>query len=157
MGLSCVLFMSLAGTMNSMNAMDFARYAVPEGSFRLYLDCDWNDKEYPENNFDTLQQQDLFGEGLLQRIRGIDGVTDIGKSGYVLFDVDSSAPLFENHTKRSIAPVSREETKDLQRDLMEGEIDYDKMLTENGVICTTWYDWPDMGLSIGEPVTLKSL
>lgn len=154
MGLSCVLFMSLAGTMNSMNAMDYARHTVPEGSFRLYLSCDWNDREYPENNFDTLQQQNLFGESLLEKIRAVDGVTDIGRSGYLLFHTDSPAPLFENHTKRSIAPVTREEAESLKKDLTEGEIDYDNMLAENGVICTTYIDWQDMGLSLGDSLTL---
>lgn len=155
MGLGCVLFMSLAGTMNSMNAIDYARYTVPEGSFRLYLNCDWNDKEYPENNFDTLQQQNLFGESLVQKIRAVDGVTDIGRSGYLLFHTDSQAPFFENRTRSSIAPVTREEAEGLKKDLTEGEIDYDKMLAENGVICTTYIDWADMGLSLGDSITLK--
>lgn len=154
MGLSCVLFMSLAGTMNSMSALDQARYTIPEGSFRLKLDCEWNDKEYPENNFDTLQQQNLFGESFLQRIRDIDGVTDIGKNGYVLFSTDSSAPFFENHRKRDLAPISRDEAESLQKEITIGEIDYDKMLTENGVIFTGYLDWEEMGLSIGEPLTL---
>lgn len=154
MGLSCVLFMSLAATINSMNALDYARFAVPEGSFRLYLDCEWNDREYPENNFDTLQQQDLLGESLQKRIRYIDGVTDIGKSGYVLFDMDSSTPFFENHRKYSIAPFTREEVKDLQKHTTQGEIDYDDMLAENGAIWTTFSDWEDTGLSLDEPLAL---
>lgn len=155
MGLSCVLFMSFAGTLNSMSALDQARYAIPEGSFKLYLDCNWNDKEYPENNLDTLQTKDLFGEELLDRIREAGGVTDIVKNGYVLFDTDSSAPLFENHQKVSIAPFDRAEVSDLQKEITQGEIDYDAMLTENSVICTTHYDWEDMGLSLGEPITLN--
>lgn len=154
MGLSCVLFMSLAGVGGSMTALDYARHSIPEGSFRLYLDCEWNDREYPENNFDALQTQNLFGDSLTQKIRAIDGVTDIGKSAYVLFDTDSSAPLFENRKKKSIAPVSRANAEALQKDLTEGEIDYDRMLAENGVICTTYLDWEDMGLSIGEPIEL---
>lgn len=155
MGLSCVLFMSFAGTLNSMNARDQARYSIPEGSFKLYLDCDWNDKEYPENNLDTLQTQDLFGKDLFDRIRAAGGVTDIVKNGYLLFDTDSSAPLFENHTKVSIAPFDRAEVSDLQKNITQGEIDYDAMLAENSVICTTHYDWEDMGLSLGEPITLN--
>ena len=155
MGLSCVLFMSFAGTLSSMRALDQARYSIPEGSFKLYLDCNWNDKEYPENNLDTLQTQNLFGEELSDRIRAAGGVTDIAKSGYLLFDTDSSAPLFENHQKVSIAPFDRGEVSDLQKEITQGEIDYDAMLTENSVICTTHYDWADMGLSLGEPITLN--
>lgn len=155
MGLSCVLFMSFAGTLNSMSALDQARHVIPEGSFNLYLDCSWNDKEYPESNFDTLQTQDLFGEELLDRLRQTGGVTDIKKSGYLLFDTDSAAPLFENHHKVSIAPFTREEAADMQKNITEGEIDYDEMLAENGVICTTYLDWEDMGLSLGEPITLN--
>lgn len=154
MGLSCVLFMSFAATLNSMSTLDYARYSIPEGDFRLYLDGNWNDKEYPESNFDVLQQQNLFNDSLLKRIRDIDGVTDIGKSGYVLFSADSSAPVFENRTRNSLAPFSREEAKDMQKKITEGEIDYDKMLAENGVICTSYLDWEEMGLSIGDAITL---
>lgn len=154
MGLSCVLFMSLAGTLNSMNALDYARHNIPEGSFRLYLDCEWNDREYPENNFDALQQQNLFGEDFLNRILSIDGVTDIGKSGYVLFDMDSDVPFFENQRKYSIGPFSREEAEYLQEHTVQGEVDYDKMLAENSAIWTTFSDWEDTGLSLGEPVTV---
>lgn len=155
MGLSCVLFMSFAGTMNSMSALDQARYAIPEGSFALRLDCNWNDKEYPENNFDALQTRNLFGKDLLDRIRRTDGVTDIKRSGYLLFDTDSSAPFFENHKKANIAPFDREEAADMQKNITAGEIDYDAMLADNGVICTTYLDWEDMDLSIGEPITLN--
>ena len=154
MGLSCVLFMSFAGTLNSMSALDQARYAIPEGDFKLYLDCSWNDKEYPENNLDTLQTQHLFGEELLDRIRLTGGVTGIAKSGYLLFDTDSAAPMFENHKKLSIAPFEREEAADMRKNITEGKIDYDAMLAENSVICTTYLDWEDMGLSLGEPITL---
>ena len=154
MGLSCVLFMSFAATLNSMSTLDYARYSIPEGDFRLYLDGSWNDREYPENNFDVLQQQNLLGEGMLQRIRDIDGVTDIEKSGFVLFSADFSAPIFENHTRHSLAPFTREEVKDMQKNITEGEIDYDKMLAENSVICTSYLDWEEMGLSIGDAITL---
>lgn len=154
MGLSCVLFMSFAATLNSMRTLDYARFSIPEGEFRLYLDGSMNDREYPENNFDVLQQQNLLGDGMLQRIRDIDGVTDIEKSGYVLFSADSSAPIFENHTRHSLAPFTREEVKDMQKNITEGEIDYDKMLAENSVICTSYLDWEEMGLSIGEPIAL---
>ena len=154
MGLSCVLFMSFAGTLNSMSALDQARYYIPEGDFKLHLDCNWNDKEYPENNLDTLQTQNLFGGKLLDRIRLTDGVTDITKSGYLLFDTDSSAPMFENRQKLSIAPFSREDAEEMQKNITEGEIDYDAMLAGNGVVCTTYLDWPDMGLALGEPITL---
>lgn len=154
MGLSCVLFMSFAATMNSISTMDYARYSIPVGDFRLYLDGSWNDREYPENNFDVLQQQNLLGDSMLQRIRDVDGVTSIEKGGYVLFSAESSAPVFENHMRNSIAPFSREDVKDLQKNITEGEIDYDKMIAENGVICTSYLDWEEMGLSIGEPIAL---
>ena len=39
MGLSCVLFLSFAAMLNSARAEDIARREVPEGDFRLYLDC----------------------------------------------------------------------------------------------------------------------
>lgn len=155
MGLSCVLFISFSAVLNSMAAENIARATLPEGDFRLSLDCRWDDKEYPENNFDMLQTKNLFDEDLLEKIRGIDGVTKIKRDGYVLLDADPSIPYFEEERK-NIAPISRAEVESLRKDVLYGDPDYDKMLAENGVIFTSDWLWDEAGLSVGEslPVTL---
>lgn len=155
MGLSCVLFISFSAVLNSMAAENIARATLPEGDFRLSLDCRWDDKEYPENNFDMLQTKNLFDEDLLEKIRGIDGVTKIKRDGYILLDADPSIPYFAEERK-NIAPISRAEAESLRKDVLYGDLDYDKMLAENGAIFTSDWLWDEAGLSVGEslPVTL---
>ena len=153
MGLSCVLFMSLSGLLSSMTAENIARMHLQKGDFRLALSCSWDDETYPENNFDSLQTQNLFNESLLRQIREIPGVEKIEKAGYVLVGADPSIPYFENDRK-NLAPVSRKEAESLQKDVICGEIDYEKMLEENGVIFTSDWLWKNSGLSIGDRISL---
>ncbi len=155
MGLSCVLFISFSAVLNSMAAENIARATLPEGDFRLSFNCRWDDKEYPENNFDVLQTKNLFDEDLLEKIRSIAGVTTIKRDGYILLDADPSIPYFAEERK-NIAPISRAEVESLRKDVLYGDLDYDKMLAENGAIFTSDWLWDEAGLSVGEslPVTL---
>ncbi len=153
MGLGCVLFICLSAVLASMDAENIARASLSEGDFRLALSCSWNDETYPENNFDSLQQENLFDDTLLQKIRGIEGVKDIKKTGYVLAGGNPSIPYFAGERK-NLGPVSRKEMESLQKDVLCGEIDYDKMLSENGVVFTSDWMWKNAGLTIGDTVAL---
>ena len=77
MGLSCVLFLSFAAMLNSARAEDIARREVPEGDFRLYIDCNWNDMEYPETNLDRVQQNNPLSDELMAELKALPGVEKI--------------------------------------------------------------------------------
>lgn len=47
MGLSCVLFMSMAGILNSMRADDIADRQLEGSDFKIEMDYDVNDETYP--------------------------------------------------------------------------------------------------------------
>lgn len=154
MGLSCVLFMSLAGVMNSMSKEDIARRNIETGDFRLELDFAWNDKEYPENNFDSLQQQNIFSDDFVKSIESIDGVKNVVRRKAVLISSDYGSELFEEGRRIDMQCIDREMADSYVDEVRRGEIDYDKMIEENGVIFTGEAFWDEYGLSIGDTISL---
>ena len=94
MGLSCVLFMTLAGVMSSMSAEDIARRNIDRGDFRLALDYSVNDKEYPENNLDSLQQENIFSKEFVEDIEKIDGVKSVERGHNLLVGSDFPSEVF---------------------------------------------------------------
>lgn len=73
MGLSCVLFVSMANFAGNMDAQYDARKQVAHGQFQIELDYSLNDTAYPENNLDSvLKENPLKGE-LADEIREIGG------------------------------------------------------------------------------------
>lgn len=154
MGLSCVLFMSLAGVMNSMQAEDIARRQIETGDFRLSLDYSMNDQEYPENNFDFLQQQNIFDESLIENIRSIDGVQEIQRGHTALIGSDYPSEIFLDGRRTTLSPIDKTKAEEYQKEIGRGEIDYEKMIEENGAIFTGNAFWETYGFSIGDTVAL---
>lgn len=154
MGLSCILFMSLAGLMNSMSPEDLARRAVSTGDFHIQLDYALDDKVYPENNLDSLQQENYFDAKLFDRIRGIDGVTDIQSKQTVLAGSDFESELFADGCRTSLSPMSREEAKKYTKEVKKGSIDYDQMISKSEVLFTSDYFMEEYGISIGDTISM---
>lgn len=154
MGLSCVLFMSLAGLMNSMSPEDIARRTVPTGDFHIELDFSTDDHVYPENNLDSMQQENFFNEELLKRIRSIDGVTDIQSAQTVLVGSDFDSEMFEDKSRSTLSPLTREKAEAYSKELKNGKIDYEQMLSENGVLFTADYFMEEYGFAIGDTISM---
>ncbi len=155
MGFSCVLFMSLAGTMNSMSTLDMARRNIKKGDFRLTLDYACNDKEYPENNLDQLSMRNLFSDAFVESILQIDGVQGVEREGGVLIGSDFSNELFEDGSRISLSWFEREDVKEYEDGMKAGKIDYDSMVSGNGVILTTvFYEMYGMLPGTVIPVTV---
>lgn len=156
MGLSCVLFMSLAGLMNSMNPEDIARRTVPVGDFHIALDYSMNDTVYPENNLDQLQQQNYFSEQFLNQLRSMGGVTDIQSRQTVLAGSDFDLEMFEDGRRVTLSPMSREQADAYAKEVKRGSLDYDRMAAQCEVVFTSDYFMDEYGLSIGDvlPMTV---
>ena len=154
MGLSCVLFMSLAGLMSSMSAEDIARRNIAQGDFRLELDCEWNDREYPERNFDNLQMNNSFSEEFVSEIEQTDGVTEVVRSKMVLISSEYPSLLFEDDHRVNMSAFDREKAKKYQKEIKQGKLDYDQMLAENGAIFTSDYFMNEYALAIGDKLLL---
>lgn len=156
MGLSCVLFMSLAGVMNSTQSEDIAARNIPKGDFRITMDYSYDDKEYPENNLYNLQKQDYFGEELTSKIEAIDGVEKIEKNGKLQITGDQSFYRFQEDPGSSISYFTRENAEELKKNLAGGSLDYDKMTAENGILYAAAITMAEDGLAIGDtiPITI---
>ena len=154
MGLSCVLFMSLAGILSSMRAEDLARRTIRTGDFCLALDYEKNDKEYPERNLDSLQQREFFKEEFLAEILALNGVKEIAYDENVLIGSNHPVELFADSQRVDLSWFDREEAEAYRKILEQGEIDYDAMTAENGAVFTSNYFMEEYGLSIGDEIPL---
>ena len=155
MGLSCVLFMTLAGVMSSMSSEDIARRNIDKGDFRLSLDYSVNDKEYPENNLDFLQQENIFNKEFVENIEKIDGVKSVERGHYLLVGSDFPSEVFKDGRRERITYMDREGAAEYQREVKKGEIDYDKMISENGVVLGGNFFMDEYGFKIGDIVELN--
>ena len=156
MGLSCVLFMTLAGVMSSMSSEDIARRNIDRGDFRLSLDYSVNDKEYPENNLDSLQQENIFSKEFVENIEKIDGVKSVERGHNLLVGSDFPSEIFKDGRRERVTCMDREGAAEYQSEVKKGEINYDEMLAENGAVFGWNFFMDEYGFKIGDIVDLKA-
>lgn len=160
MGLSCVLFICVSAVLSSVSAEDIARREIPEGDFRISLDYSLNDREYPENNLESLVQQDYFNEDFLAQLSAIEGVEKIERAhGKISSSCDRSALYIDldgEPTRLTLSYFTREDLDELNENLLRGTIDYDRMTANREVLCTHEYTFNECNLSLGDvfPLTL---
>lgn len=77
MGLSCVLFVTLASFIGNMKEEYEARKEIEYGQFQLELNYSVEDTAYPENNLDYILKKNPINTELLEKIKVLDGVTGV--------------------------------------------------------------------------------
>lgn len=154
MGLSCVLFMCVAGVMSSMSEEDIARRQIPTGSFSIDLEYSADDTVYPENNLDSLVQKNYFSEDLVKEIYGIEGVEQVTRNyGRMLASVGNAEDLGLNgydENRVAISYITREDMEAVKRKLKRGDIDYDRMSANNEICFANDFLFDSDGLEIGD-------
>lgn len=152
MGLSCVLFVCVSAVMASMSTEDMARRYVHEGDFRLSLRYNAHDVEYPENNLDSIVQQEYFSEAFLAQLSSIEGVEQITRRhGFILAASDTPDAAFTDYENRMpLSYFTRENLAELTRELKLGDIDYDRMSANNELLCTHVYSFQEYGMALGD-------
>lgn len=159
MGLSCVLFMSLAGILNSMSADDIADRQLEGADFRIELDYSVNDETYPENNLDVINQNNPFTGDLLQQIQSIKGVEEFRSIRAVPVSSDFPSDLFAEG-RIALSDVSREKAESWENDVKRGKLDYDSLIGERkeggavscGAVFTSDTFMEEYGFAIGDQV-----
>lgn len=159
MGLSCVLFMSLAGILNSMSADDIADRQLEGADFRIELDYSVNDETYPENNLDVINQNNPFTGDLLQQIQSIKGMEEFRSIRAVPVSSDFPSDLFAEG-RIALSDVSREKTESWENDVKRGKLDYDSLIGERkeggavscGAVFTSDTFMEEYGFAIGDQV-----
>lgn len=159
MGLSCVLFICVSAVLSSVSAEDIARWNIPKGDFRISLKyARYYDKEYPENNLDSLVQKNYFNDAFLSQLLSIEGVEKVERApGIILSSTDMESAMYEDYDGRQpLSYFTREDVAELSAYLEQGSIDYDRMTANNEIVCTHVYSFEQYGLSIGDtfPLTL---
>lgn len=154
MTLSCVLFMSTAGVLNSMDPTDIANRELDGSDFRISLDYALNDKAYPENNLESLNQRNLFSGKLIKNISNTDGVKKIRKIHEVPVSSDYSSELFAEDNKITISELTTEKAAEYSNDIKKGDIDYDKLSKNNGAVFTSDVFWEEYNMKLGDNIHL---
>lgn len=154
MGLSCVLFMSLASALNSMSAEDIARRNIEKGDFRLALNYSLNDREYTENNLDSLQQKNIFSDDFVDQVQSIDGVKMVERHKESLVGSQYQSEMFEEGKRRTMSTLTKEEADEFQKEVKQGKIDYDKLIEEHGAVFTSDIFIDEYGFTIGDTIPL---
>lgn len=160
MGLSCVLFMSLAGILNSMSADDIADRQLEGADFRIELDYSVNDETYPENNLDVINQNNPFTGDLLQQIQSIKGMEEFRSIRAVPVSSDFPSDLFAEG-RIALSDVSREKTESWENDVKRGKLDYNSLIGDStkeegivscGAVFTSDTFMEEYGFAIGDQV-----
>ena len=153
MGLSCILFMSLAGILNSMSADDIADRELEGSDFKISLDYDLNDDTYPENNLENINKNNPFSDDMLRGILTTKGVEDVRSVHSIPASSDYKSLLFEEG-RISVSEFDRKKAEEYQGKIELGSIDYDRFISENGIVFTGAAFWDEYGLGLGDEIKL---
>ncbi|WP_113675351.1 ABC transporter permease [Vallitalea guaymasensis] len=154
MGLSCVLFVTVANIASSMNPEYAAKREMEKGDYHIELEYDVDDTAYPENNLNHLQQQNIMGNDLIEEIETIDGISKIETRGTVLAKLISDNSS-EDERLMGINVLSREDYEARIKECKKGVMDYDKAVSENGIAYTYDYFFEQYGYEIGDELTFE--
>lgn len=151
LGLSGILFITMSTVLNSMSAEELAtRHMV--GDFELALDnFTLIDDEVQETDANILKEKGVFGKEIQEEILNIDGVKEIIANESTSFyrELPSSELEYGN-----VQWFDKEYIKELEENLIEGEINYESLKNGNGIIYTYPQYAEKSGIKIGEKVKL---
>ena len=146
MGLSCVLFVTISNYVGNIDTEHEARIAINHGQFELQLDYSQNyDEAYPENNLDTILQNNPLNDSMIEEIKSIPGVTDVMTREIVYVNL--------NGTRFPADIVSKNDFDFMREDGDIGSMDYDQAV-KNGEIFFGWSTWMEQdGYAPGESIS----
>lgn len=151
LGFSGILFLATANIANNVTAESYARMFIPKGDFEISLDYSLNDKEYPENNLNEIQQINPLNDDLRSVIKSIDGVESIEQKHIVMADVKN---IQLEEQRIDIGGINESDMDFLKSSLKRGSLDYEKFLASNGLIFTWDILYEEYGFQIGDTIEL---
>lgn len=151
LGFSGILFMVTANIANNVTAENYARMIMPKGDFEICLSYALNDQEYPENNLNLLQQQNLLGNDIQNQIMSIDGVTHIEEKHTVLAEPEN---VILEEQRIEVGGITENDLDSLKGSLKRGSLNYEELLHSNGLIFTWDILFEEYGFHIGDTIKL---
>lgn len=152
MGLSCVLFVALSNFAGNIDNEYETRKTVAYGRFFLELDYSLNDEAYPENNLESIREENPLGEELQEKIKQIDGVTNV-----ITRNIIAAKEEKQGVSKASSVVVFDRDSweKYADEEACIGTLDYDSATRENGIAYTWSYFMEEMGYELGQAIELE--
>lgn len=153
LGVAGVLFLVGTTFLASINREEYARQGwFRYGEFNIYLSE--NAAETNPYGYSGIQQNNPIDDNLIQKIKTLDGVKDVEA-------MDKLQVKYSYHDytdKDSFVSFKREDVQSLKEGLLEGDIDYDKMTTNNEVLISSndvaeeIFGWK---FQVGDSVTIR--
>lgn len=129
MGFSYILFIVSANFAANMDAEYEARRAVEFGRVEIELSFAMEDQAYPENNLDSILRDNPLDEELLERIKSIEGVTQLRTQKILFGEI-----LDENKNTASRASVLVLDREMFDWEYRDGDLTYDSVTEDGGIL-----------------------
>lgn len=147
MGLSCVMFVTMANCVGNIDAGYEARKELPHGQFQIGLDYSLYDEAYPENNLDNILKNNPIAD-IAGEIKQSDGVTDIQMQNLLMMQMGDA--------KSDVQIMEREDfEQEVAQGSTIGELDYDRISREGGIV----YGWSsfmeEAGIKEGDRISFS--
>lgn len=156
MGLSSILFIVTANVGSSITAEDMTKRVMEKGDFLISLDYALQDKTFPENNLYNMQERGLLNDDFVETVKAVPGVKAVEvRKGIAFQNITLSEKTGADYYDIIVA-LSPEEWEKEQKDVIDGEADYDKLAEQGGMVFT-WAteNWlQEFGYEIGGPISM---
>lgn len=137
LGICGTLLTAGAAYFNSIDYEDMARKDFPEGEILVQLGAG-NPSDFTPSEYFELQNEEAFTEELINSIGEINGVEGIKKFDGVVCTVD--LPIGKTDYG-AVGGYSQEDAEILNSFLLEGTVDTDVLIRDNGILVKTPHAW----------------
>lgn len=147
MGLSCVMFVTMANCVGNIDSEYDARKELPYGQFQMELDYSLYDEAYPENNLDSVLENNPVSE-IKEAAAGISGITGTKTQDILMMRMGD--------IKSDVQVMDREDFDlELSQGSSTGELDYDKVSREGGIVYGWSHFMEESGLKPGDKISFE--
>ena len=159
MGLSCVLFVTVANLAGNIDEEYEARRDIEYGQFCISLKYSLNDEAYPENNLDNILKDNPLSPKLIEKIRAIKGVTEVKTRNILAVKVKSdnqSNATNQNVKQMSVLVLNREDFNKIKnRGSALGDMDYDTAVERKAILFGWSHFLNDYGYELNQMLDLE--
>ncbi|MEG2984532.1 MAG: FtsX-like permease family protein, partial [Peptostreptococcaceae bacterium] len=151
LSLSGIIFIVMASVMNSIDAEKRARVHFPQ-DIKIYMDgYTWGEEDSPSTELNMLQMKNPLGEDFRNKLKNIDGVTEIDNSKSVKTELKGYKTEEKYQDLKSIEDYDK---KDLELYLEEGKIDLEKLKSGEEITINYPELAKELDIKAGDKVTL---
>lgn len=151
LGLSCLIFVVLASFIGNIDNEYDARQSIEYGDFLIHLKYSIGDNAYPENNLDSILKDNPLDKGLIEKLYEIDGVKNVKTRDVLVLNSESTGMM-------SVSVLNEEDFNCyLNRGTSIGDMNYESVSSENGLIFGWSHFMEDYGFSVGDLLDVEMI